>query len=383
MEAGRNILEKQSMGIKKILFHINDMSRGGAQRVLSIIIRKLAESGVDIVLVTLWTADNEYELPAGVKRIDVRKEIGDKGRLGNIIFRHTELRKLIKRESPDLVVTFGEKACFRAAVSMQGIKIPLIVSVRNNPYISFAKNPLMTRLMEKKASGCVFQTKMAKEFFSKRLQDKSVIILNPLDEKYLNEDISNSSPTESIRIVTAGRIVKEKNHMLLVRAFGDIADKYPNAIVQIYGSPDDKQIVGSINEYAKEKDLEKRIEFKGINNDLENELQGASMFVLSSDSEGMPNALMEAMALGIPVISTDCPCGGPDMLIEDGVNGLLVPVGDEKALAEAMSNLLDDDELAKRLSAEGLKIRETAKADTILSQWKNYFDEVFEKSKMM
>ena len=381
MEAGRNILEKQLMGIKKILFHINDMSRGGAQRVLSIIIRKLVADGLDIVLVTLWTADNEYELPSGVKRIDVRKEIGDKGRLGNIIFRHTELRKLIKRESPDLVVAFGEKACFRAAVSMQGIKIPLIVSVRNNPHISFAKNPLMTRLMEKKASGCVFQTKMAKEFFSKRLQDKSVIILNPLDEKYLNADISNSSPTESIRIVTAGRIVKEKNHMLLVRAFGDIADKYPGAILQIYGSLDDKQIVGSISEYAKEKGLEKRIELKGINNNLENELQGASMFVLSSDSEGMPNALMEAMALGIPVISTDCPCGGPDMLIEDEVNGLLVPVGDEYTLAKAMSRIIDDKKLAKRLSDEGLKIRERARGDMIISQWKAYFDEVFEKAK--
>lgn len=109
-------------------------------------------------------------------------------------------------------------------------------------------------------------------------------------------------------------------------------------------------------------------------------MRGAAMFVLSSDYEGLPNVLIEAMAMGLPVISTDCPSGGPANLIEDGRNGLLVPVGDENALYKAMSSIAESEELASMLGENALKIKEKLDAAVVAERWRNYLGEVAKKN---
>jgi len=114
----------------------------------------------------------------------------------------------------------------------------------------------------------------------------------------------------------------------------------------------------------------------GLSSDVAKDIRGAKLFVLSSDFEGMPNALLEAMALGLCCISTDCPCGGPRAVIEDGVNGCLIPVGDEEALRKAMQGLLADDEKRRSVAANARESAKKFSPDEIFSQWKNYVESV-------
>ena len=128
--------------------------------------------------------------------------------------------------------------------------------------------------------------------------------------------------------------------------------------------------------WQREYGIEERVVLPGRISYISEKLSEAKIFVLPSDYEGMPNALMEAMAVGIPVISTDCPCGGPKILIEDESQGILVPCNNAEALAQALCRLLKDDDLREKMGAAGEKRALMFKPDVIFSHWENYIDDV-------
>lgn len=370
---------------KKILFHINSLGKGGAERVVSVLSRYFAEDGYQVVIVTLWRAGEEYELSKAVRRIDLGELAA--GRLGGrrllALRRFTDLRSVIRREQPGIVISFCVKANFRSAFAMLGMRTPLLVSVRNDPKTDYAPHAGATKWMEKKACGCVFQTEEARQFFSPAFQKKSRVIWNPIDEKYLlagqksqmqRTENDKEQDTRLNRIVTVGRISRQKNHMLLLRAFCRIRDQFPHMVLQIYGEEGESGIRKELEDYIIANGLEGQVLFMGQSSSLERELQDAALFVLPSDYEGMPNALMEAMVLGLPVIATDCPCGGPSALIEDGVSGLLVPVGDEDRLAETMARLLGERELARSMAENAAKVAEKVSPLRIYKEWKEYVE---------
>ncbi len=342
---------------------------------VTVLSRYFVQDGYEIVIVTLWRAQEEYELSGGIKRINLGDLYsGSGGRLAFALKRFLGLRSVIKKEAPDLVISFCNKANFRCAYSLMGMKIPLLVSVRNDPRIDYAPYRRAAGRMERKAAGCVFQTPDARDFFSPPLQKRSCIIWNPLDEKYLSDQ--RMPAVRGRYIVTVGRISAQKNQLLLLRAFGDIHTKFPDVELRIYGEESEAHVKDELLDYAEKNGLSKKVRFMGQCSSLETEIWDAALFVLSSDYEGMPNALMEAMALGIPVISTDCPCGGARLLIEDGVSGRLVPVGDEKRLAEAALELLGDPEKAERMGENARRIREKASPSRVYEQWKTYAEQL-------
>jgi glycosyltransferase involved in cell wall biosynthesis len=363
----------------KILFHINSLGRGGAERVVSVLAGYFANDGYDVTIATLWQDLNEYTLDPKVKRIHVglKSNEENKNRLYKNIIRINRLRNAIIRENPDIVVSFCASANFRCAYSMYGINIPLLVSVRNDPekdYIPFKrKNERMIR----KASGCVFQTKAAMESFPKDFQAKSRVIYNPLDKKFYDTDkAGKDSSVREKRIVNVGRITKQKNQMLLVMAFERISKDFPDYTLEIYGDSGDGSVQNEIIEFCRNKGIDDKVKFKGVSDTLNEDIRNASLFVLSSDFEGMPNALIEAMALGLPVISTDCPCYGPASLIEQNESGILVPVGDAGVMAQAIKRVLLDCEFANSLGRKAEEIKNIVNPKVIYQEWKQYVEDI-------
>ena len=156
-------------------------------------------------------------------------------------------------------------------------------------------------------------------------------------------------------IVWVGRMDENKNPGMLLGAFENITPKYPDWTLKYVG---DGPLLDELKELSQRKDYAGQVCFTGRVEDVATVIQSASVFVLTSKQEGMPNALMEALVSGLAAVSTDCPCGGPAELIEDGVNGILIPVDDEQALTEALDKLLSDEEYRNRLGEEAKKLIE-------------------------
>jgi glycosyltransferase involved in cell wall biosynthesis len=301
-----------------------------------------------------------------------------KGRLSKAFIRYFKLRRCITDNKPDLVISFCNKANFRSAFALIGLKTPLLVSVRNDPKKDYAPYKLPTWYMEKKAAGCVFQTPDAMNFFSKKLRKKGKVILNPISEQYLNTGEFNKEKngTRKKEIVTVGRITAQKNQLLLLEAFNELTKKYPEYKLKLYGDVQDKDIYEELKKYAEDNSLTDKVIFMGLSDNHQNDIKAASMFVLSSDYEGMPNVLIESMVLGIPSISTNCPCGGPNMIIENKKNGILVPVGDRKALASAMEYIITHEAEAELMGKNARKLIEQVRPEKICSQWIEFISEL-------
>lgn len=360
--------------MSKILFHVNSMGKGGAERVISILSHYFAQDGNDVVVTTLWTAQEEYPLDKRVRRINVglTPEEEQKGRIYKAAVRMLRYRQCILKEKPDIVISFCANANFRSAYSLIGTKIPLLVSVRNDPKKDYAPYPKKCRFMTKKAAGCVFQTPDAQKFFAEELQKKSRIIWNPLDEKYLSVNKPQAQQREKT-IVTVGRITRQKNQMLLLRAFSRICNEFPEYQLQIYGEAGSDEVKEELEAFCSEHKIVDRVSFMGASSTLEKDMIHAGLFVLPSDYEGMPNALIEAMAMGIPSIATDCPCGGSALLMKQH-GGILVPAGAEEELAEAMRNVLSDAELADRIGNQAKGVVDSVNPQKIYQEWKDYVE---------
>lgn len=352
------------------------MGRGGAERVVSILSSDFASRGNKVSIATEWEDKDEYPLDKRVKRIHAGLRASDekKGRAAKIVLRYLRLYGCIKKEKPDIVISFCNKANFRCSLVMCIMKTPLLVSVRNDPKTDYAPYKAATKIMEKKAAGCVFQTPDAKAFFSEKFQKKSKIILNPIAQDYF--DFHSQNKAGAKEIVTVGRMSKQKNQMLLLRAFADICGDFPDYKLKLYGSAENGRLYQKLKDFAIEKGIADRVTFMGTADKLHEKIADASLFVLPSDYEGMPNALMEAMALGLPVIATDCPCGGAAMLVENKKSGMLVRPGDAEGMADAMRYMLSHPDEAGKMGDAAREAALKAEPKKICGEWFEYIREI-------
>ena len=167
-------------------------------------------------------------------------------------------------------------------------------------------------------------------------------------------------------MVTFCRLERQKNLPMLVRAFARFHEACPDYELEIYGNGKERAALVSLIDDLGLSGIAKICEGRP---DVHDVVRDAAMFALSSDYEGLSNSMLEAMAIGLPVICTDCPCGGARMVIEDGENGLLVPVGDEEALVDAMVRMASSPALTVMLSHNAAVLRERLSASKICSEW--------------
>ena len=347
--------------------------------------------------------------PSGDGGFMAGKSNGKHGRFRNAYIRLKRLREAIAEEQPDLVLSFVKKANYRAAFALLGSRIPLVVSVRNDPAVDYAglKNFFSNQIMVQKAAGCVFQTSQAQRFFGEAFAKRSRVILNPVEERFLQADWEGPGENAAPVIVSVGRITAQKNQLLLVQAFEKLlrnaklkpgspaahseqdgagrsegiaaADPARSLLPQLhlYGAADPEgETYRQLTRYIETNGLTDAVTIHPPTAHVEEVLKKASFFVLSSDYEGLPNALLEAMVMGVPCISTDCPCGGPAEVIKSGWNGLLTPVGDAGAMSAAMERLLTDPEYAAKLGSEAKQLRSRVSPETVCAEWEEYLLQV-------
>ena len=329
--------------MKKVFIVTGSMRRGGAERVISIISKHYVSLDWEVYLVRCLSKEIEYNIDSKIKLFDIsrqnKNQILDTPRL---IYR---LRKLIKQEKPDVVLSFMVTINFISALACRGLNVRFYPSERNDPTIGrsfFWK--IASEWSYGQGIAAIMQTRRARDAFNEKVRSKSVVIPNPVSvEEYTSEEKEKT-------IVTVGRLEKQKNQKMLIAAFNNVYKKYPEYRLRFFGRGSlELELRSQVNELG----LTSAVDFMGNVEDVHYQIRSASVFVLCSDYEGMSNALIEAMMMGLPCISTDC--AGADEIIENGESGIIIKCGDVMALSEAMCYLIENRDVAEMYAKEARK----------------------------
>ncbi|MCM1103091.1 MAG: glycosyltransferase family 4 protein [Clostridium sp.] len=360
--------------MEQLVFLTLSLTKGGAERVICNMCNDHFVKQYRVTVISLMAAEPEYDLNPAVRVFYVDEDTQQYAQnMGMRFLRRRKglsalLKKLEREKEPiSVMISFMPEPNFLITSLSPRHDYPVIISVRNDPKREYASRVrhLLMRALYRRADGYVFQTEEARNYFSfsKHITDNSAVIPNPVGGEFLDAHGRTSVRKE---IVTVGRLEPQKAPLLLIRAFARIHAAFPEYRLLFYG---EGSLEGVMRDEIQKAGLEQEVILKGNTDNIKNDVGEASLFVLPSVYEGMPNALMEAMALGVPCIATDCPCGGPRSLIQAGENGLLVPVGDERELGKAMECMLKDSDHAARMGQEARKITERFAPARIYSQW--------------
>ena len=361
----------------RLAFYIGSLCQGGAERVFLNLAEYFLEQGYQVVMVTQYRREDEYELPEGIERVlsDITPQETTKSRVVNFWRRMRKLRGIWKKEQPDLVLSCVGKNNFMTIVTTMFTETRPIVSVVGEAKEEYPNvlMKMLANLLFPMATGVILQTERSRSFFSKKVGRQAVVLPNSLNPNFLRPRYEGERDKQ---IVSVGRLDANKNHEMMIRAFAKLMDKYPEYTLTIYG---EGELHAKLLTIAETLNTEKRVFLPGTISDVAEKIEKSSLFLLTSYSEGVSNALIEAMALGLPVIATDVPSGGTVELIEHGKNGWIIPAGDEEALTEAMDRILSDAALAEELGKQAHKIQERLAPEHVNKLWQAYFEKHMER----
>ncbi|MBU5333630.1 glycosyltransferase [Anaerocolumna aminovalerica] len=361
------------MKTKKYLFLINGMVMGGAERVMATIANEFVKRGNEVCIVTL-------KEPKSVYRLDPRiKIVGAKGcvQSNNKVLRLIQLiysgikgffyyLYYLKTYRPDAVLSFLTYSNLLAIMTRRIFvkNVPVVVSERCDPQKRGYVLKKLCEFMYPMADCLVCQSKQVGSYF-KRISRKSNIriIPNPVNPECIAPTLLNKRRNA---IISVGRLSPQKNFDLLIKSFHEIICDYPDYIVEIYGQGPE---YNNLNKKIRTLNLENNVFLMGTKKNVMQSVNNARLFVITSNYEGFPNVLIEAMASGLPVISTDFPTGAARELIKDGINGYVVPRNNKKELARAMAQILSNPQLQDSMSEANKKIVRCFDLNKIIDQW--------------
>lgn len=386
---------------KEIVFLIKVMQGGGAERVVSLLSRAAAEKGNSVSIILTHQNKSDAVLNNIDVRIDVislpdetknQKEsslsakllmlwariigkLGLKEKSSVLKYRSRNygsvkwLKKYFKKHKNSSAVAFLYDSIFLTLLAKNKSN-RVTISERGDPAQSSGKKTVAAFMKNEfhKADGVVFQSPDAQKWYENNTPVKGTVIFNPVkpDLPEVYNGIRNK------KIVNFCRISSQKNLIMLVDAFEEFHKDFPDYELDIIGDSvgnDADGYIDSVNKRIKYHNLINSIHILPARSDIHDYIKDYAMFVSSSDYEGMSNSMLEAMAMGLPCVCTDCPAGGARAVIKDGENGLLTPVGDAHALCEAMKKIINNPALADKLSKNSVKVREEQSVDKIIEEW--------------
>ncbi len=280
------------------------------------------------------------------------------------------IRKKLKADPELRVIAFLQPSIPIVLIAAKGLPNKIIISERGDPkrQLSARYGYSFIKKYYSRADKVVFQTNDAKAVYPKNVSKKGTVIFNPINDKlpkpYFGE-------RENF-VTTFCRISYQKNLIMLVEAFGDFHKRFVDYRLKIIGGTqncDDEKALAEIKKRIDELNIADYIDFLPFSKEVHKEIMTDAMYVNSSDYEGMSNAMLEAMAIGMPVICTDCPIGGAAAVIKNGENGILVEVGNISELSSAMKRIAIDKDFSNKISLNAAKIRDEQSLSNITKKW--------------
>ncbi len=290
---------------------------------------------------------------------------------------HNEIKLLRNKlkNNPDVtVISFLQPAIPITLLAAKGLPCRVIVSERGNPKRQMKKRYgyNFVKRYYARADAAVFQTKDAKASYPENIARKGVIIPNPvkngLPDPYIGVRNKN--------ITTFCRVSRQKNLPLLVESFAKFHADFSDYRLRIIGDPqndDDREVIAETKALAEKIGIAEYIDFEPSSKNVHDLIINDAMYINSSDYEGMSNAMLEAMAIGMPVICTDCPVGGANAVIKNGENGILTEVRNAEEMYKAMKKIVSDKDFADKISRNAAKIRNELSLEATAKKWMELF----------
>lgn len=332
---------------KKIMIAISKLSGGGAERVVSIWANQLANRGYDVIIALSYPTDNEYNISHIIKKTYIAESEEKYKELSTYEKVHF-YRELLKNECPNAIITFLFSIQVYITIANIGLPCVKIDTVRINPWYAMKEKRIIARMLWKicfnTADVIITQNSEQISFFGFRNRKKCVIVPNPISDYYLTH-YKEEVPSSIMNFMAAGRIDPQKNYEMMIDGFAKAKARHPGIILRIFGEGD-KQYEQRIKKQIVSKGIDDSIILMGRTSDIEGEYLKHDALLLTSHYEGMPNVLIEAMASRLICISTNCKTGPKD-LIENGINGFLIDVGDEDGLSECITRVIEMTQLER------------------------------------
>lgn len=355
--------------MNKILFISDSISFGGASKMLLWLAKQLsADNNVDICYIN---GLSNATIPPNVNSFRLSDSNLSNNALArntiNVIIQTSKFVKLLKKERYALVINFGDHAVYPLVLAKLFVDYKLLISERIDPYSSRRMSEKIRRALYRYSNYMVFQTQKALEFYPKKVQKQATVIYNPVvgsvEEKW-NIDAAEDA------IVSVARIdIFQKRQDVLLHAFKKVSETYPTLKLKIAGTgPDDEKLIFLV----KQLELENKVDLLGYRKDIRELLLHSKLFVLSSDFEGIPNSVIEALQMEMPVVCTDCSPGGAALLLDNGKHGLLVEKGNAQKLAEAIVIALKSKNNLQALSQRTHHALDRFCEEDIALQWKQF-----------
>ena len=355
----KHTFEQSLTESKRIAIAAPSAGGGGAERVAVELANFFCQKGYSVCYIAVLSDNRQYKLEPGVDYCVCIPTSGGKGM--RAIERCRQLEEYVEKFAADSVISFMTLEYAFLALRKRRT---LIATVRNAPDREFRSKALqlfrMFLLM--RADAVVFQTGEEREYFPENVQKKGYIIGNPIRE---NLPIWDFDAHEK-RIIAVGRLTKQKNWPMLINAFQKFHSRHRDYLLDIYGTG---ELQGDLQELIDKLELSAYVQLRGHTDAVGEKLKKAEVYVSSSDFEGISNSMLEAMAVGIPVICTDCPAGGARTYIQNEENGFLIPVRDEGKLCDRLEQLCGNRELQFKFSEREKKIRNQLSMSHIGNEW--------------
>lgn len=354
---------KKDKNRKRLLVVSHGIGGGGAQKVTAMLANGFSDRGYQVRIVTASPSERIYKIRQDIEYMPI--DARQKTSFLRTFYRIKEIRKNIADYKPDFILSLSAVPNMLTIIARGRKNIDLVVSERTDPsrhpagWLAAACRNYLYRFPK----AVIFQTETAKAYFGKNIQRKGAVIPNAVPPDMLMAIEGRRRK----KIVGMGALSDQKDWMTGVRAFEMIEREHPEYRLIIYGDgPERIRIENYINRHKR---LRNKVFLPGFADNVHDRIRDAEIFISSSAYDGISNSILEAMAMGLPCVCTDAPAGGARLLIDDGKNGFLVPVGDYKKMHDRILKLIEDKALAKQISRRAMEVRKIYEFSHVLDKW--------------